>query len=61
MLSVKGKVLGKLPVNPIDAIISDIDSGGKLGIRAGEKVIWEFVNNNPEKFIGEIKFTGGDQ
>ena len=52
VLSVGGAVIGTLPVNPIDAIISTVDKGGSQLIPAAEKVIWDFVNNNPEKFIG---------
>jgi hypothetical protein len=45
-----GETIGKLPVNPIDAITSAISVGDKQLIRAAEKVIWDFVNDNPSKF-----------
>jgi len=49
-LSVDGNVIVTFPKNetPIDGIISAL--GGGRPLEAGEKVIWDFVNNNPERF-----------
>jgi len=50
-LSVGGSVVGTLVVNPIDAIMSVVRSGGSQLITTAEKVIWDYVNDNPEKFM----------
>jgi len=52
VLSAGGTVLGTLPVNPVDAVIKAINQGNTRYVEVAEKVVWDFVNNNPEKFIG---------
>jgi hypothetical protein len=49
-----GGVTVDLPVNPIDAIISSIGKPASL-VEVAEKVIWDYVNDNPKTFVGGDK------
>jgi hypothetical protein len=40
-----------LPHNPIDVIKSTVSGGSSNLITAAEKMIWEHINEHPEKFI----------
>jgi hypothetical protein len=51
VLSKNNIPIGKLQATPIDAFISAIDSGTRP-MPAAEKLVWEFVVANPDKFIG---------
>jgi len=48
----KGDTIGvNLPISPVNAIISAIDRNNPRLIEAAEKVVWDYVNNNPERFM----------
>ena len=49
-LSMDGSSLGSLQQTPIDAFISAIDGGIRI-MPAAEKLVWQFVLDNPQKFI----------